>query len=294
MLKIILFLNGDRGISILKFLLKQNIIQILAVVTLKNFKNKFLIKISNSNKLVILKTDNVNSLSFLNKLKKMKSNLFIIGGFPTIFNQKIIDIPKYGVLNAHGGKLPQYRGGSPLNWQIINGEKYFGISVIKINKKIDQGNIITQKKFRIFKKDNIFTLHNKANKYFPILIYDAINKVFKNYSGIKQKDNLSKYWHQRKDKDGKIDLNKMKINEIQNLIRGVTRPYPGAFLYIKNTKIRIFNVSVSKIKTTCKIGTILFIKNNGPYLKCKNGLLLIKSYFIENKNVKLNNNNILK
>ena len=58
------------GISILKFLLKQNLIQILAVVTLKNFKNKLLIKISNSNKLVILKTDNVNSLSFLNKLKK--------------------------------------------------------------------------------------------------------------------------------------------------------------------------------------------------------------------------------
>ena len=54
-------------------------------------------------------------------------------------------------MNAHGGKLPQYRGGSPLNWQIINGEKYFGISVIKINKKIDQGNIITQKNLEFLK-----------------------------------------------------------------------------------------------------------------------------------------------
>ena len=81
---------------------------------------------------------------------------------------------KYGLLNCHAGKLPEYRGGSPLNWQIINNEKYFGISVIKINKDIDKGDIVKEKKFKLYTKYTIKDLHKIANNNFPILIYNYI------------------------------------------------------------------------------------------------------------------------
>ena len=56
-------------------------------------------------------------------------------GFPLLFKRSILKLPRRGFLNCHAGLLPKYRGGSPLNWQMINGEKKFGISVIKLNSK---------------------------------------------------------------------------------------------------------------------------------------------------------------
>ena len=72
-----------------------------------------------------------------------------------------------GTINLHGGKLPKYRGGSPLNWQIINGEKFVGISIVKIGVGIDTGEIISEKKFKLKKElFNIKKVHDIANKFF--------------------------------------------------------------------------------------------------------------------------------
>ena len=95
-----------------------------------------------------------------------KTDLALVCGFPLIFSNKHLRLTKYGFLNQHAGTLPMYRGGSPLNWQIINDEKYFGISVIKINEKIDEGDIVVEKKFKLLKKYKIEHLHKIANKNF--------------------------------------------------------------------------------------------------------------------------------
>ena len=76
------------------------------------------------------------------------------------------------------GPLPKYRGGSPLNWQIINGEKYIGISLIKMNEGIDEGLILKEKKLFTKKEDDIQTVHNKVNKLFPNLLASLLKEVF--------------------------------------------------------------------------------------------------------------------
>ena len=73
--------------------------------------------------------------------------------------------------------MPKYRGGSPLNWQIINGEKYIGISILKTEEKIDSGEIIIEKKFLLKENYNIKKVHEIANKYFPKIRF----KLLENY-----------------------------------------------------------------------------------------------------------------
>ena len=103
--------------------------------------------------------------------------VFIIAGFPHILKQSIIDIPKFGCINLHAGPLPKYRGGSPLNWQIIKNEKKLGISIIKLNVKIDDGKILIKKFFLLKKNENILNAHKKANILFNKYIFESLYKL---------------------------------------------------------------------------------------------------------------------
>ena len=85
--------------------------------------------------------------------------------FSYIFKDKIINSSKFGTINLHAGKLPKYRGGSPLNWQIINNEKKIGLSIIKITKKIGQRTFIVQISFSIKKQITSIQLNKKATNF---------------------------------------------------------------------------------------------------------------------------------
>mgnify|MGYP003714978311 CR=1 FL=1 len=85
----------------------------------------------------------------------------------------MIHIPKYGTINLHSGPLPKSRGGSPLNWQIINNENDIGLCVIKINEKIDSGFMITKDKFKLKNNHTIKDGHAIVNKKFENLVLKA-------------------------------------------------------------------------------------------------------------------------
>ena len=117
--------------------------------------------------------------------------------------ENIFSIPSIGTLNLHAGELPFYKGGSPLNWAIINGEKTFETSIIEIDKGIDTDKLLAKKKGKILPKDNIDTVHLKANKNFKKIILKAVsNLINKNY--IKKSNKTPTYWYQRNEKDNHL------------------------------------------------------------------------------------------
>lgn len=141
-ISISLFTSNLRGISCLKYL-KTRKVQIKNLIISKKNLNPKVINFLKKNKINFITIKNLKSKKITPILDK--TDLGLVCGFPHIFKESQFNIPKYGLINLHAGKLPKYRGGSPLNWQIINNEKYFGISVIKINKGIDTGDIIFEK-----------------------------------------------------------------------------------------------------------------------------------------------------
>jgi methionyl-tRNA formyltransferase len=263
-----LFFNGERGLGVYKILKKK--FNIKAIITNNiNIKKK---KIHKN----ILFTKNIN---LEKNFYKFKSDLFVIAGFSNILKKCIIDVPKYGSINLHAGSLPKYRGGSPLNWQIINNEKLIGLSIIKIDQGIDTGDIIVQNNFKMRKNYNIKKVHNIANKLFPKMTLSAINNIINNQKLIKQ--GKGTYFKQRNDNDGRIFFKKYSGYMIERLIRALDKPYPGAWCYFDNKIMRIYKAKISKtLKLTGNYGKFIKIKNN-YIVKCKFRNLILNKFKIE-------------
>ncbi|MAV57017.1 MAG: hypothetical protein CMI79_05785 [Candidatus Pelagibacter sp.] len=269
--KVLIFYNNYRGLNLSKFLSNKGF-EVFNIVTRK-FLNKRIINKIDENKLKII--NNLKSKHFFNFIYKKKFDLIISAGFPHIFSKKFFNISKYGIINLHAGKLPKYRGGSPLVWQILNDEKKIGISVIKINNKLDQGKIVCKSEFENLKKDNIMNIQKKANKLFLNLTLKAIKNILQNKPMIKQPSSKS-YFHQRYDKDALINFNQKNL-EVFNLVRSQSTPYKGAFFFIKRKKYRLLECKMTNFNPKIKNGELFKLGNEKQiFIKCKSKSIEIK------------------
>jgi methionyl-tRNA formyltransferase len=268
-MKIAIFFNSYRGLNVLNHLIKKKNYTIDVYLSKKNLNSNILKKIKK--KYLIIKKLNFKIIS---KIKKNKYDLLIVAGWPLIFPPELIKAAKYETINLHAGRLPHYRGGSPLNWQIIEGNKDIYISITKMTKKIDAGPIYITKKILLNTKENIKHLHNKVNKIYPYMVENTIQRIIKKVKPKKQKTKFERYLKQRSDKDGKIKWNKMTDYQVFNLVRAITNPYPGAFYIFKRKKIRLLSCKISKIKTFIEPGKIL-LKSKKKFVGCKKGCIQI-------------------
>lgn len=291
MMKIVVFLNGDRGVSVLKSILESARYSILSIITPHLFKDELLFFSKN---IPHFKSKNVNTSETIEYLKSLNADLFLIAGYSDIFKKEIIKIPKRGTLNLHAGKLPEYRGGSPLNWQIINGETQAGLSVILIDEGIDTGDIVSETVIPIGNSDTIRDLHDLANKEFPKITLEALDRINSDTINFKKQDNSKAcYWHQRSDHDGFLDFKEMSALEIYNKVRAISTPYPGAWCYREKQKIRVLSCEIADLKIRGTQGKVCYLNSDGPFVICKSGIIKLTSYFFENFNDKLIHGNVL-
>ena len=127
----------------------------------------------------LLQPKNLKDQNFVEKIKKFKPDFIIVVAF-RMLPKVIWSIPNLGTINLHASLLPDYRGAAPINWALINGEKYTGVTTFFIDDKIDTGDILLQKKIKINKTDNAEDLHNSLSKIGSLLMYETINKVVNN------------------------------------------------------------------------------------------------------------------
>jgi methionyl-tRNA formyltransferase len=279
---VIIFLNGLRGLAVVETICKSQH-EVIAVVTQINISDEIskYIKKFDVNHLCI---ENINSVEALEQLKNYDPELFVVAGYSTILKQAVFDIPLLGTINLHAGRLPKYRGGSPLNWQLMQGEAEAGISVILMDKGIDTGCVLADDNFTVNENDTIADLHQKANELFPCLVMKAINKLEirdTNYSI--QDESKAQYWHQRNDADGELDFKGMTVLEVARMIRALTKPYPGAWAKYEGKIVRLFSAEIPKLLIKGVPGRICYIQGQGPYVICKDSAILIKKHDIENQ-----------
>jgi len=263
-IKVVFFFNGQRGLKILNHLKKKKTIIIKDIFFSKKNLDKSILKSIKKYKIINTLKSNLVSKAL------SKSDLAIIGGFPYIFSDEQINLSRLGLINCHAGILPKYRGGSPLNWQIINGERYFGISVIKINKDVDGGDIIIEKKFPLKKAYSIIDLHKIVNDKFPKLVEKSINYLLIN-KPLKKQKKINSYFRQRNARDSYIDLKNKCFDEIINHVRALKKPYPLPYYIYKKKKFFFYKV----IKTSKDIKEKIIFYKNFFYIKIKDANLKI-------------------
>ena len=276
-IKLVLFFNHFRGIEVLKNLIKKKYIIQKIFLSKKNLNIKIIpfLKKKNFNYEII---NEVNNYKIISYIKKYNIDFNIIAGFPYIFKKDLLNAANYATINLHGGRLPEYKGASTLNWQIINGEKKIGISIIKANEGIDKGNILGFSSFLLKKSYDISDVHHITNNRFAKLLPTVLKK-FINNKIIFLANIGGKNYKQRKSSDGLIIWKKMSKEKVFNFVRAITKPYPGAFSYLrkKKSKIIIFKCKPYKCSAEYRPGFI-FNKNDSFFVKCKTGCIKLLEF----------------
>jgi methionyl-tRNA formyltransferase len=276
------FLNGERGIGVVRELVAHGHgIESLIVPDGKGEG-----EISTLAKEIgasFRQRTKVNDADFIAWLAASSPEIFIIGGFPIIFRQNLLALPRLGTINLHGGRLPEYRGGSPLNWQMINGEAEAGISVIQVDEGIDSGDILAEASFAIADQDDIADLHRKANGIFPGLTLEVLRAI--ELGSLKpraQDKSRAAYWHQRNDDDGHLSPLAMTASEAHRFIRAITTPYPGAFARLGEKRVRLLTASRPEVSRSGTPGRVFYHLGQGPFLVFKDRCSLrLESYRFE-------------
>jgi len=208
----------------------------------------------------------------------------IVAGWQRLIPKWLIEHCNKRVIGIHGSPygIEQGRGRSPQNWALLMGKNKFSISIFQIDEGIDSGDIIDARTFSLSPFDNIRSSYIKAAWLSAHMIIDAIkNKKIENDQGICQKHN-NRYLPQRLPEDGQIDWT-LSSNNIYNLIRALTKPYPGAYTKISGNKCIIWNaIPFDKLEGFDSFipGQIIKISNGFQEILIKTGdaALLITEY----------------
>ena len=247
-MRIVFFGKGKRGLVCLQKLRlqKENVLLVICQhsdPSLHSFE-----EFAKESNIEIFSPADPNEASAINKLESMDVDLFILAGYGMILGKRCLSIPKMHCINLHGGKLPEYRGSSPMNWALMRGEKEVGISVIEVNSGIDKGLILAETSKQIDSDTTIADLHQWANEQFPELLQSVITKIKEGSLLLrKQDDALACYYPRRFAEDGFILWDQINCIDAHNKIRALTEPYPCASylgkgrlnLYHKNSSIFI-------------------------------------------------------
>jgi len=202
--------------------------------------------------------DNINHPIWVERIREMAPDILFSFYYRDIIRQPILDIPPKGCLNLHGSLLPAYRGRCPINWVLINGEKETGVTLHYMTPRPDDGDIVAQKKIFISDDDTAKTLHEKASNATADLLVEILPKIKSNTAPrIPQNHSAASYYGGRRPEDGEIVWTKTAA-EVRNLVRALTRPYPGAFSYLRDRKCLFWSVKETSHKQADKApGTIL-------------------------------------
>jgi methionyl-tRNA formyltransferase len=277
-MKIVFWGKGLRAFCCLEKLLKLKY-NVVLVVGHDNDKRDedVVLTLADKHKIKSINPINPNNLETENLLKTFEADLFVLGGYGHIIEQNIIDIPKIMTINLHGGKLPDSRGSSPLNWALINGKNSITLSIIRVDSGVDTGPVILDRSFDVKINDTIVDLHKIANNAFPGMLIEVINQIKDNkYELREQKGNTGGYYPLRFPEDGFILFDQLTAEQIHNRIRALTEPYPCAFTYYGGEKVKLVASEHHEIQFYGEAGRVYKKTKRGLLVCCKDKCLWIK------------------
>lgn len=216
-----------------------------------------------------------NDREAIDKLKELAPDFIIVVAYGQILPKEVLDIPKYGCINLHASLLPKYRGAAPINWCIINGDKYTGNTTMLMDVGLDTGDILLQSKIEI--TDNM-----TAGELHDILMIDGAELMVKTIKAmanneitpIKQNDNDSCYASMLNKEMAHIQWDKSAVN-IVNLVRGLN-PWPVAYCQYKGKTMKVYAAEVKEVSKGEKPGTIVKAYREGILVAASDNYVLIK------------------
>lgn len=218
----------------------------------------------------------------LDDIRALQPDIIVTAAFGQILSDAFLAIPKFAVLNVHASLLPKYRGSSPIQWSIINGDEKTGITIMKTVKAVDAGDVLLEKETEIGKKETAGELFDRLAILGGEAIVEAISLVECGKATFTPQDE-SKVTHcsMINKGDGLVDFSK-SAKEIDCFVRGMT-PWPSAYTHIGEKTLKIFDVEKVELSDLQKSNdqfenaefgeVVLADKNHGLIVKVADGFI---------------------
>ena len=203
-------------------------------------------------KLSILQPKRISDL--YDKISQLKPDLIITASYGQIIDKKILDIPHYGSVNLHPSLLPKYRGPSPIQTAILNGDQKTGISIMLMDEKMDHGPIISQKEIKISSNDTYQSLDKKLSLESASFLIKILPQYIKEQIKPQTQDeSQASYSKMLTRQDGKIDWEKT-TEAIERKVRAFY-PWPGTWTDLNGKRIKILKAKAISKKQEASLPT---------------------------------------
>lgn len=290
--KVVFFGTPDFSVSSLKVLADHNSIEMVNIISMpdrpagrgKKLQSPAVISFAKENQLPFFQTSNINKeVEFLDSLEAQDIDFFVVIAFAQFLGKRLLDIPRLGAFNIHTSLLPKYRGAAPIQYALLNGDEYTGVSIQKMVKKMDAGDIVYEHKVPIDLDETCDLLFKKLEKEAAHGLETFINNLISSNEEIsykKQDEENVSFAPTIDKKDGLIDPFHFSSDQIYNRFRAYY-PWPGTFLFInENTRLKIKKLIPSDKEIAP--GTFL-IDSSNLYLGTKSGSIQLLEVQLDGK-----------
>lgn len=219
------------------------------------------------------------------ELNSIKPDIIIVAAYGLIFPEFILTLPRYGCINIHASWLPRWRGAAPLQHAILSGDTETGISIMRMEKGLDTGDLISISSCSIADRETTQTLNAKLSQLGAQAILEALENLKKNnVTYTPQQAHLATYAHKIEKKQAQIQWKETALT-IDRMIRAF-QPWPVAYSSMDNKRIRFFNAYSFSCCHHAPFGTILNIGKTYIDVACRDSILRVLEIQWENEKIK--------
>lgn len=224
----------------------------------------------------------VRDQEFVQVLRQMNPDIIVVTAFGQILSVEILKIPRYGCVNVHASLLPKYRGASPIQYAVIEGEKETGITTMMMAEGLDTGDMLDQAVIQLDQKETGGSLHDKLGNLGGELIIGTLKKL-EDGTAIRtpQREEEACYVKPLKKLMGDIDWS-MEAEAIERLVRGLN-PWPSAYTSWNGKTIKIWEADVIAQEYEGRCGQIAEVDKDKLLVKTGKGALSIRVLQLEGK-----------
>ena len=188
----------------------------------------------------VIAPPDVNAPEIVARVRALEPDFLFSAMFRQLLKRELLEVPRRGALNLHPSLLPRFRGRSPINWVLVEGETETGVTLHYMVEKADRGDIVAQRRIAIDDEDTALTLHRKATEESRLLMREVYPLLASGRAPrIVQEQSRASYYGGRRPADGEIDWRR-PARVIYDLVRAVTHPYPGAFTWHRGRRIFVW------------------------------------------------------
>ena len=224
-------------------------------------------------KVPIFQPEKISGSEEMAELIALEADLIVTAAYGQFLPTKLLNAPKHRAINVHASLLPKYRGGAPVHYAIIDGEKETGVSIMYMERKMDAGDVLIQKSIPIEASDDVQAMFDKLSLLGRDLLMETLPKLFAgDITPVPQDESKVTFSPNISREEERIDW-ELTATQIANKIRGM-RPWPVAHALLNNERCKMWAAVPEEAANDSKPGTITHWDKSGIYVACGQGTTL--------------------